>query len=286
MTDPFDLPPRVVQQVHELAERSGRPPAAILEAAVDAHYCSLVGRGVPSGGCPFKKRFSEAEAEVVLRQHDATRFILEEPFRYAKPGTPEIVVPDKDVTDLASVPGFLTWLVPRYGRHTLPALLHDHLVTDDMEPDAREHADRVFRDAMGAARVPFVRRWTVWAAVSVATMFTRRPAWKLLMAAWLVVHALAGVELFLRLVLWRGEVLSSVPTLAVLLSPLVTSLLWGRRYRMGLLSAYNLFLLPVPMASVLITLTVYLAAEMGARAYIRARYGLGVRVNPVRLAKL
>jgi hypothetical protein len=77
------------------------------------------------------------------------RFILEEPFRLHRVGQTDIVVKRGDVTDLASVPAFLTWLVPRYGRHTLPALLHDQLVEPGMDPDEREGADTILRDTMG-----------------------------------------------------------------------------------------------------------------------------------------
>ena len=286
MSDAFDLPPQTLEQVNQLAEKSGRAPAEIVKDAVNSYYCSLFGRSKKWGACPFKKKFSDAEAEVVLRQFDAKRFFLEEPFRFTRPGEPEIAVRDEEVTDLASVPGFLTWLVPRYGRHTLPALLHDQLVEDDMDPDDREAADTLFRDAMGSARVPFIRRWTIWAAVSIATVFKRPLAWKLFMGLWLVVFGIAGVELFLRLVLWRDGVLFSLSTLVILLSPIVLSVVWTKRYRLGLLSAYNLFLLPVPIVAVLATLAVYLAAEMGARMYIRARYGFDVPVNPIRLSRL
>ena len=81
------------------------------------------------------------------------------------------------------MPAVLQWIVLRYGQHTLPALLHDQLVDNDLVHD-RERADRIFRDAMGEQGVPIVRRWLMWAAVSIGTIvITRR--WKLVpIAVW------------------------------------------------------------------------------------------------------
>ena len=83
-------------------------------------------------------------------------------------------------TDLTSVPWLFTWLVPRTGRHLPAALLHDGLVGGADDPPsyvseeghvvARDEADRVFRDAMGDLGTGPVRRWLVWAAVTVATI--------------------------------------------------------------------------------------------------------------------
>ena len=90
-------------------------------------------------------------------------------------------------TDLTSVPWLFTWLVPRTGRHLPAALVHDGLVGDADDPPsyvseeghvvARDEADRVFRDAMGDLGTGPVRRWLVWAAVSVATIAVGSAAW-------------------------------------------------------------------------------------------------------------
>jgi Protein of unknown function (DUF1353) len=101
-------------------------------------------------------------------------------------------------TDLASVPRALTWLVPRYGRYTKAAILHDYLcqhlgeATVEVFPsrrsvaksgvaakgsrievvDDRSDADEVFRLAMTELRVPWGVRWLMWTAVSWATLVT------------------------------------------------------------------------------------------------------------------
>ena len=75
------------------------------------------------------------------------------------------------VTDLASVPQLLTWLVPTSGRHLPAALVHDALV-DDPAID-RYHADELFRDGMGDLDVGFIRRWLMWTAVTLETIRRR-----------------------------------------------------------------------------------------------------------------
>lgn len=80
-------------------------------------------------------------------------------------------------TDLASIPGFASWLVPRDGSHSPAAIVHDAMVLDD--PDevpgydppgiGREEADRIFREGMQHLGVWFLRRWMMWTAVSIVT---------------------------------------------------------------------------------------------------------------------
>jgi hypothetical protein len=72
------------------------------------------------------------------------------------------------VTDLASVPQLLTWLVPKSGRHLPAALVHDGMV-DDPSID-RFEADRLFRDGMGDLGVGRIRRWVMWTAVTLETL--------------------------------------------------------------------------------------------------------------------
>ncbi|MAT06137.1 MAG: hypothetical protein CL424_13945 [Acidimicrobiaceae bacterium] len=86
------------------------------------------------------------------------------PFTYTVPPADD---PDW-VTDLASVPQLLTWLVPTSGKHLPAALVHDALV-DDPNID-RYHADALFRDGMGDLEVGFIRRWLMWTAVTLETV--------------------------------------------------------------------------------------------------------------------
>lgn len=89
------------------------------------------------------------------------------PFVYTVPPATE---PDW-VTDLASVPQLLTWLVPTSGKHLPAALVHDALV-DDPAID-RHLADELFRDGMGDLEVGFIRRWLMWTAVTLETIRRR-----------------------------------------------------------------------------------------------------------------
>lgn len=85
-------------------------------------------------------------------------------------------------TDFASIPFFLTWLVPKDGTHTPAAVLHDALIggekdvhyetsVDATVPD--RHADYLFREAMQQTGVAWLRRWIMWAAVALRSLTVR-----------------------------------------------------------------------------------------------------------------
>lgn len=96
----------------------------------------------------------------------------------------DLLVPTDCATfysDLTSVPALFTWLVPKSGDHLPAALIHDGLVRaegappDHIGPDmSRVEADRVFRDAMADAGTGVIRRWIVWTAVTLATMWAQQ----------------------------------------------------------------------------------------------------------------
>lgn len=76
------------------------------------------------------------------------------------------VVPEGERTDFASVPRVFIWFIPRYGIYTKAAILHDHLCRLSREGKfSRRDADGIFRQAMRASGVTFLRRWIMWAAV-------------------------------------------------------------------------------------------------------------------------
>jgi len=98
----------------------------------------------------------------------------------------ELLVPKDPTTfrsDLTSVPAIFTWLVPRTNAHLAAGLLHDALISLPGEQDAyistdghninRVEADRVFRDAMGDTGTSLMRRWLLWSAVTLGTIFSR-----------------------------------------------------------------------------------------------------------------
>jgi hypothetical protein len=100
-----------------------------------------------------------------------------------------VVVPFR--TDLASVPRFLSWLFPRYGKYTKAAVIHDYLCQSldvlapgstarpTLDPAAepltlrdRSDADSAFLQMMTELEVPWARRLLMYAAVSWATVLT------------------------------------------------------------------------------------------------------------------
>lgn len=188
----------------------------------------------------------DAPARVVLRQVDATTFELVEGFRYTGPSGSWTVMPaDLAATDLASIPQFLGWFVSRYGRHTLAALLHDHLVRNGARlrpPVARHQADQVFLEALTLLDVAYLRSRIMWAAVTFATRW-RSSGWgRLLLAIWMTLAAIGIVTLGAAIV-GRYPVLLAV----ALLAPIPAAVLWGpRRFRAGVIGGYTLWLITLP----------------------------------------
>lgn len=107
--------------------------------------------------------------EVAVRQSTDEAWELLEELAYQ--GRKETFrVPAGFVTDLASVPHFFTWLVPRYGRYTRAAVLHDYLCLEAHAGRFNRHdADGIFRRTMRELGVGFLRRWIMWTAVRVGS---------------------------------------------------------------------------------------------------------------------
>lgn len=147
------------------------------------------------------------------------QFTMVRRIAYADRDLGELLVP-KDLgsfyTDLTSVPALFTWLVPKTGEHLPAALLHDGLIaTWQDERDGvqtyistqgnvvnRAQADRIFRDAMADRGTSLVRRWLIWSAVTLGTIFSRndvgmKPAlrryYRIVMAATLVIIVYVGL---------------------------------------------------------------------------------------------
>jgi hypothetical protein len=105
------------------------------------------------------------EGDIVVKQIGDKDWLLVEPVVYE--GLTEVfIVPAGFETDLASVPRQFVWLIPRYGRYTKAAILHDYLWRNrDQLGLTRRDADGIFRRAMRELAVPFLQRWMMWAAV-------------------------------------------------------------------------------------------------------------------------
>ena len=98
------------------------------------------------------------------------------------------IVPAGEETDFASVPRIFVWLIPKYGRYTKAAILHDRLCRLSREGSfSRRDADGIFRQAMRTLDVAFLRRWIMWAAVRWGALFTPEGRQDWLKDAWIVV---------------------------------------------------------------------------------------------------
>jgi hypothetical protein len=101
----------------------------------------------------------------------------------------EFEVPVHQGTDFASVPRVFVWFIPRYGRYTKAAILHDYLcrVAVPANRISRIDADGIFRQAMRELGVAFLRRWIMWAAVRLGALTTPAGREKWWTEAWRVV---------------------------------------------------------------------------------------------------
>jgi hypothetical protein len=90
--------------------------------------------------------------------------------------TDTFIVPAGYVTDFASVPRFLHWLVSPYGPYTNAAIVHDWLITDCIPAElvTSYDTDGIFRRIMQELGVSFPLRWTMWAAVRAGALFNSR----------------------------------------------------------------------------------------------------------------
>ncbi|HEY1347234.1 MAG TPA: DUF1353 domain-containing protein [Streptosporangiaceae bacterium] len=132
-------------------------------------------------------------------------------------------VPLHKRTDFASVPRTFVWFIPRYGRYTKAAILHDYLCSVEVRDGRidRIDADGIFRQAMRELGVPFLRRWIMWAAVRLGALTTPAgrkrwwaEAWRvaLVAAVALPIVAPAAVVIVLTLpVFYLVELLAWIP---------------------------------------------------------------------------
>ena len=263
-------------------------------------------------GVPGERQDPGADPRIVLERHaeeGVETFELERRLAYRDRHLGELLVPaDAGFrTDLTSVPALFTWLVPKTGAHLPAALLHDALVagrddpasyvsTDGHEVD-RVEADRIFRDAMADTGTGVIRRWIVWTAVTVATIFVGRAVawsrpkhWSYRVAAAVTIATILYLgysstsDLFDRSWLgavhvpWMGdrswwvEVLGGLSGAVVL--PLALSLLWGRLRMAGAIAGVLLAVLLHVTVGLAAIGTTYLALEHLARRSPLLAWGL------------
>ena len=91
------------------------------------------------------------------------------------------VVPGGFETDFASVPRLFWTLIPRHGRYTKAAVIHDFLYLTQPGGITRKDADGVFRRIMREEGVSFAKRWTMYSAVRAGGLFAWRRSQKRLL---------------------------------------------------------------------------------------------------------
>lgn len=132
---------------------------------------------------------------VQVQQVDDENWKLLRRIEYERGG--HTFVADMDSpTDFASIPRVVVWLIPRYGRYTQAAIIHDYLWRGGVakgELSLRE-ADALFRIAMSELGVPFLIRWVMWAAVRLVAVGKGGP-----LADWLRTLPLVGLFFLLML---------------------------------------------------------------------------------------
>jgi hypothetical protein len=111
------------------------------------------------------------DSTVDVQQVDDREWRLLSELRY-EGNMQAFIVPVGTTTDFASVPRAFVWFLPRYGRYTKAAILHDHLwrVAVPAGELSLPDADGLFRRAMRELEVPFLRRWLMWAAVRIGAL--------------------------------------------------------------------------------------------------------------------
>jgi hypothetical protein len=292
--------------------------ADVVDAAVsllEVHWISDENDRQPVPKHAFRKLYSDVPADPQVRQRSAKEFDLTEPFVFTgerHPGDTEcptwVVAEKPESTDFASIPGFLTWLVPRYGRHTMAALIHDHLqdlLVDDPEAEPRRRnqrtvtsteADYIMRIAMRDLGVPFVLRWIMWSGISMRTLVLTpssdldgKPSRKVhpyyagVVGLWLLLYGVivgvVGLGWLITLPIIRlsgGQpwTIHPLTIAAVLLSPFLLSLLWLPRWRTGVIAAYTVMGTAMPVVFIFASRSLYWLAELVAK--LRPKYTVPV----------
>jgi len=106
------------------------------------------------------------DADVVVREDRDPKFWFLEQELVCQGEQDQFRVERAFRTDFASVPRMFVWFLPRYGRYTRAAILHDSLWDQaKLGAIAWRDADALFRRVMRELGVPLLRRWIMWAAV-------------------------------------------------------------------------------------------------------------------------
>jgi len=113
---------------------------------------------------------------LVSPMPDGRRWELERPFTYhvgSRHSREKVRVPVGFITDFASVPSFLWWLIPPWGKYGKAAIIHDYIYQHHGNYSRRQ-ADNIFLEAMTVLGVKNWRKYPMYLAVRIFG----HPAWR------------------------------------------------------------------------------------------------------------
>lgn len=116
---------------------------------------------------------------VVVRKISGDNWIVTETFSY-RASHQTIQVHKGFLTDFASVPRLVAWLLPRAGKSVGPAVVHDVCWRKEAPAGhiTYREADGILRQALRVSGVPFTQRWVAWTAVRWSSLFTRKNGYR------------------------------------------------------------------------------------------------------------
>lgn len=123
------------------------------------------------------------DSELSIQARTARTWVLTAPLVWTGTQGDTFCVPPGFVTDFATVPRVLHWLVSPYGAYTRAAVLHDWLIETMINyPDrslrvSSRDVDGIFRRVMHDLGVAWSTRWLMWAAVRAASLGNPRRAY-------------------------------------------------------------------------------------------------------------
>ena len=106
---------------------------------------------------------------LVTPYPDGKTWCLMEDFSYAigsENSRNRVDVPKGFTTDFASIPSFLWFALPKWGKYGNAAVIHDYLYYD--QSTTRLKADNIFLEAMMVLEVPVWQRFSLYTGVRIA----------------------------------------------------------------------------------------------------------------------
>ena len=99
---------------------------------------------------------------------ELNKFKVYVPFDYhigSEDSNEVISIPEGYLTDLASIPRVVRWLIPKLGKHAQAAVIHDFMYQYHVYPQKR--CDEIFLEAMGVLKVPLWKRRLMFRALRI-----------------------------------------------------------------------------------------------------------------------